>query len=157
LEPDFVERTMAVMARIPAARLCVSQCLRYFEADKRIVSHSVDSEFGCWFAPNGPAFFGPEKFLALLDRAFIWLPLIEVVVDRDLLRGVGGCDPALAWHADWFSLYAIAVRHGLAVVPEPLSVFRVASTSYSGKGMRDHNRRREVCMADVRQAQESQI
>lgn len=147
LEPLFIERTTGALARFPSARLCVSQCVRYLEAEKRLVPHGPDSELGCWFAPNGPAFFSPDQFLALLDRGFVWLPLIGAVVDRDLLRSVGGCDPALAWHADWFALYTIAIRHGFAVVPEPLSVFRVAATSYSGKGMRDRHRQRAVCMA----------
>jgi len=147
LEPNFIERTADTMARFPAARLCISQCVRYVEATKELVPHGTDSELGCWFAPNGPAFFAPDQFLALLDRGFVWLPLIGAVVERDLFRAVGGCDPALAWHADWFALYAIAVRHGFAVVPEPLSIFRVAAASYSGKGMRDPKKQRAVCMA----------
>jgi glycosyltransferase involved in cell wall biosynthesis len=147
LEPTFIERTTSVMARFPSARFCVSQCVRYIEAEDRLVPHGPDSELGCWFAPSGPAFFTPDQFLALLDRGFVWLPLIGAVVDRDLFRAVGGCDPTLAWHADWFALYAIAARYGFAAVPEPLSIFRVAAASYSGKGMRDRRQQRAVCMA----------
>jgi hypothetical protein len=107
----------------------------------------MDSELGCWFAPNGPAFFGPGEFLELLDRKFVWLSLTGAVVDRATFRAVGGCDPALTWHADWFAVYAIAVRHGFAVMPEPLSVFRVAAATYSTSGMYNPERQRQTCMA----------
>lgn len=147
LEPLFIERMTAVMEKFPAAPLYVSQCVRYIEAEKRLVRYGPNSELGCWYAPDGPAFFSPAEFLALLDRGFVWLPFTGAVVDRDQLRRVGGCDPALSWHADWFAIYAIALRMGFAVLPEPLSVFRIAAATYSGIGMRDPKRQTQTCMA----------
>ena len=146
-EPTFIERMTVALARFPKARLCVSQCVRYLESEQRRVPYGADSELGCWFAPDGPAFFAPDEFLRLLDRRFVWLPMTGAVIERALFRGVGGCDPALAWHADWFAIYAIAVRHGFAVMPEPLSVFRVAEATFSTSGMYDHKRQTQTCLA----------
>lgn len=147
LEPDFVARLTAAVAAHPQGRVCVSNYVQYYEADRRQVCHQRDSELGPWYASGGPQYFGPEEFRRLLTRGFVWLPLNAALIERAALLAINGYDEHLRWHADWFATYTLAFRHGFTVVPEPLSVFRVAAASYSGAGMRDSRQQRQVCAA----------
>jgi len=147
LEADFIARMSEAVAAHPEGRVCVSNYVQYYEAEQRRVDHRRDSELGPWFAAEGPEYFSPEIFRRLLTRGFVWLPLNTALIERAALLTINGYDPDLRWHADWFATYTLAFRHGFTVVPEPLSVFRVAPASYSGTGMRDPRLQREVCAA----------
>lgn len=147
LQPTFIARMTALRLRFPETGVYVSQCVRYFEADGKFVAFGTDSDLGCWYAPNGPAYFRPAEFLNLLDRRFVWLSFTGAVMDRKRLQRVGGCDPALKWHADWFAIYALAVRYGFAVAPEPLSVFRIARGTFATGGMASQRQQHATCMA----------
>ena len=147
LEPEFIERMTDAAAAHPSAKLCVSSYVQYFEADRRRVLHNRNSELGPWYATDQPEYFCPEEFCELLTQGFVWLPLNASLVDRAALLDINGYDPRLRWHADWFAVYTLAFRHGFTVVPEPLSVFRMASAGYSSTGMRDPNQQRQVCAA----------
>jgi hypothetical protein len=48
---------------------------------------------------------------------------------------------------DWFIAYVIGYRHGVCVVPEPLAVFKILSTSYYKKVRQDAKAYREVLAA----------
>jgi glycosyltransferase involved in cell wall biosynthesis len=147
LLPAFIERMTAAISRLPQVRLCVSAYVQYHEVDNRIVRYDASSDLGPWFATEGVRYFSAAECRALLARRFIWLPMNTALVEREALLDVGGYDPDLQWHADWFAAYAIALRFGFAIVPEPLSIFRIAPTTYSGLGMRDKQRQRQVCNA----------
>jgi glycosyltransferase involved in cell wall biosynthesis len=147
IEPDFVARMSAAVAAHPEGRVCTSDYVQYFEADERRVHHQRDSDLGAWYADDGPEYFGPAEFRRLLRRGFVWLPANASLIEREALLATGGFDPRLRWHCDWFALYTLAFRYGFTVVPEPLSVFRVAAATYSGTGMRDAQQQHDVCAA----------
>ena len=147
VEPEFIARLAAAVEAHPQGKICVSDYVQYYEADRRRVHHQHDSDLGSWYAGEGPQYFGPDEFRRLLKRGFVWLPLNTALVDRAALIEVGGFDSRLRWHTDWFAVYTLAFRHGFTAVPEPLSVFRVAAETYSGKGMRNPLQQREVCAA----------
>jgi glycosyltransferase involved in cell wall biosynthesis len=148
LRPRFIEAMSAAAQQFPEAALITSRYTEYFEAENRLVEHASDSELGLWFvADNRCNFFSPAELSALLRRATVALYFNASALKTDLLRRAGGFDPALKWHADWFAIYAIALRNGFAVVPESLAVFRVASGTYSGSGVHDRKRQIEVCHA----------
>ena len=147
VEPDFIARLSEAVAANPQGKICVSDYVQYYEADRRRVHHQRNSDLGPWYAGNRPQYFSPTEFRQLLRRGFVWLPLNTALVDRAALLGAGGFDPRLRWHADWFAVYTLAFRRGFISVPEPLSVFRVAAETYSGKGMRDAAQQRQVCAA----------
>jgi len=147
LEPEFIQRLSQAAAAYPAAPLCVSNYVQYYEGDRRRIYHRRDSELGPWYASDHPEYFSPDEFRAFLTRGFVWLPLNASLVKRSALLAINGYDPCLRWHADWFAMYTLAFRHGFAVVPEPLSVFRMSTHGYSGTGMRDPQQQREVCAA----------
>ena len=147
LEPDFIARLSAAVTAHPQGRVCVSSYAQYYEVEGRLVQHRRDSELGPWYAADGPQYFSPEAFGRLLNRGFVWLPLNASLVERTALLAINGYDSRLRWHADWFAMYTLTFRHGFTVVPEPLSVFRVAPATYSGVGMRNPRLQRQVCTA----------
>lgn len=147
LEPEFIERTTQAVAAYPAGKVCVSSYVQYYEAEQRRVYHRHESELGPWYADDVAQYVSPDEFRRLLDRGFVWLPLNASLVDRAALHDINGYDPRLRWHADWFANYTLAFRHGFTVVPEPLSVFRMVASGYSGTGMRDPKQQRDVCAA----------
>lgn len=148
LRPRFIEAMSAAAQQFPHAGLITSRYTEYFEAKDHLVEHASDSELGLWFIADGSChFFSPTELVKLLRRATVALYFNASMIKADLLRRTGGFDPALKWHADWFAIYAIALRNGFAVVPESLAVFRVAAGTYSGSGVHDRKRQTEVCHA----------
>jgi glycosyltransferase involved in cell wall biosynthesis len=147
IEPQFIARMTEAVAAYPQAPVCTSAFVQHFEADQRRVHHQADSDLGPWYAGERARCFTAGEFADLLDRGFVWLPVNASLIERTALLAVGGFDPLLRWHADWFTVYTLAFRHGFAIVPEPLSVFRVASAGYSGSGMRDPGQQQAVCAA----------
>jgi glycosyltransferase involved in cell wall biosynthesis len=148
VRPRFIEAMSVAAQQFPAASIITSQYTEYFEAEDRLVEHASDSELGLWFiAENRLRFVSPVELSALLERAHIALHFNASVIRAEVLRRIEGFDPALKWHADWFAIYAIALRCGFAVVPESLAVFRVASGTYSASGVHNRKRQSEVCHA----------
>lgn len=147
LEPEFIERMTEAVAAHPSGKVCVSSYVQYFEAQHRRIQHRHDSELGPWYAADCPEYVCPDEFRRLLTQGFVWLPLNASVIERAALLEINGYDPRLRWHADWFATYTLAFRHGFTVVPEPLSVFRMALEGYSSTGMRDGRQQRQVCAA----------
>jgi glycosyltransferase involved in cell wall biosynthesis len=148
LRPRFIEAMSTAAQQFPHADLITSRYTEYFEAEDRLVEHASDSELGLWFiADSSCHFFSPAELVKLLRRATVALYFNASMIRTDLLRRTGGFDPALKWHADWFAIYAIALRHGFAVIPESLAVFRLAAGTYSGSGVHDRKRQAEVCHA----------
>jgi glycosyltransferase involved in cell wall biosynthesis len=148
LRPRFIEAMSAAAQQFPNAALITSRYTEYFEAEDRLVEHASDSDLGLWFIADSTChFFSPAELVALLRRATVALYSNASMIRTELLRRTGGFDPALKWHADWFTIYAIALRNGFAVVPESLAVFRVAAGTYSGSGVHDGKRQAEVCHA----------
>jgi len=52
---------------------------------------------------------------------------------RDLVLDIGGLDERLGHLCDWFLLHSMALFHGVAYIPEALSVWRQDMKSYSKK------------------------
>src|SRR5277367_3518617 len=53
LEPEFVARLSEALAAHPEGRVCVSNYVQYYEAERRRVYHQSDSDLGPWYAGNG--------------------------------------------------------------------------------------------------------
>lgn len=147
LEPRFLESMGRAAQRFPQARLVTSALVEFFEAENRRLVHDDRSEMGPWYAGAEPEFLASSRYEALLGRGHIAIAVSASIIQTAALREAGGFDERLKWHADWFAAYAIAARYGLAVVPEPLAVFRVAAGTFSGDNVRHTERQREVCNA----------
>ena len=147
LEAGFLARMTETAQNFPEAKLLISQYVEFAEAKNETIRHGAHSAHGWWYHPEGaPRSFSAAEFLGFLSRGFVWLPINTALVEKQALLQEGGYDVSLKWHADWFATYAIALRYGFALVPEPLSVFRVADATYCS-GMRDKKLQREVCYA----------
>jgi len=87
---------------------------------------------------NGSGKFDPSSFQKLLRENFFFLSVATVWFNVSRLRAIGGFDPKLRWHADYFASYAVGMRAGARYVPGALSYFTVASHSYSAIGYRSN-------------------
>ena len=147
LAPDACRTLAEVADSFPDAKLIVSQFAEWWPAERRVRVHGRESDLGMWYVEGEAArFITPEQFRRFLRRRFVWLAANTALIRRDVLLEVGGFDPRLEWHSDWFALYAIAFRHGFCAVPRSLAWFRVASDSYSMRGMRDARAQRKVAL-----------
>lgn len=143
--PTMCEALADTVARFPGVKVAVSRYTEWDADSDTHVTHDDSSPLGMWYtAGPQPQFFSPEQFRLLLRRDFVWLGVNTAIFDRAALAEVGGFDPALQWHSDWFAMYAIAFRYGFGAVPQSLSWFRVTPESYSGRGMRDRAAQRTV-------------
>ena len=147
LRPRFVSAMADAIARFPDAKFVTSRYVEFLEADESTHELGPNSERGLWYTDSRSRLFGVDDLLGLLSRGYVMLPVSASLIHTRTLRELGGFDPALKWHADWFVATAISLRHGFAVVPEPLAVFRVASGTYSTGNMHHPQRQREVCNA----------
>ena len=147
-EPRCLERLVGASAAFGGPRLCISRFVQYVDGENRFIHHGKDSEIGHWYLSesDGPRLYSPADLRNILAHGYTWLNLNGSLIDRDTLREIGGYDPNLRWHADWFAVFTIAFRFGFAIVPEPLSVFRLLPESYSA-GMRDPAQQRQLCRA----------
>ena len=162
LQPNFIEAMGAAAALFPKAGIVTSQYVEFFEAEERTRVHDRRSEHGTWYADE-PAYFAPEDLTRIMRRGHVAIQINASLMRTEALRTAGGYDPKLKWHADWFVAYALAFRHGLAVIPEPVATFRIAEGTFSGDNVGRADSQREVCNAildkleslqgrDVRQA-----
>ena len=147
LAPDACETLAETAVAFPDAKLIVSQFTEWRPDDRRVTVHGRDSDLGMWYVAGDAArFFPPAEFRRLARRRFVCLAANTALIRRDALLEVGGFDPRLEWHSDWFALYAIAFRHGFCAVPRSLAWFRVSTESYSARGMRDAKAQRRVAL-----------
>ncbi|WP_419786432.1 hypothetical protein [Pseudodesulfovibrio sp.] len=56
------------------------------------------------------------------------------IINKHMLAGVGGFRTDIQCHCDWFTLLALAFRHGICYVPEPFGARRRHGDSYSACG-----------------------
>jgi glycosyltransferase involved in cell wall biosynthesis len=88
-------------------------------------------------------FFSPEKLMESWQSDFN-LPSSACIVRRDAVLSVGGFRNRARWHADWFCLTTIALRDGLTFIPQPITGFRLSSTSYGNSNLLNRKVQRTV-------------
>ena len=146
--PEMCETLLAAASSYPDARLIVSQYSDWDAETGVETTHDDLSPLGMWFVHGEtPRCFSAQKFSELQRQRFVWMSINSALFDRQTFIDVGGLDPALRWHGDWFATYAIASRHGFCAVPKSLAWFRLAEESYSARGMRDRDAQRAVMEA----------
>jgi len=138
----FLERHMAALQRHPEAGMSVSEYM-VLRVDGEVVNQSraMPGSFGLAHLPEfvtGPVLQG--EFV----EGYVWMTSNAIVARRDAALAVGGFIAEQEWHSDWFTYYAIALRHGVCFVPEGLGVIRESPGGYSGTGMRDPARQSKV-------------
>jgi len=143
--PGFVEKSLNVLARHPAAGLCWSDNMTY-DVEKKV------------FNPNrlrlsdGHCYFSPAEIAQGLRKNYIpCLSGHSSVIRRSALMEAGMLIPQLHWHADGFTPTIVALRYGACYVPDVLMCIEMSSSSYMRKGVRQKKERRRVlkCMLDL--------
>jgi len=66
------------------------------------------------------------------------------VIRRELAIAMGGLDPALRWHSDWFLFAAIAFTSGYGFVPETFSTMTMGAGARYSDGVLDWTQERAV-------------
>lgn len=138
VEADMVETLMRAMATFPDAKLAISNFAEWYPEQERMEVHGPDAELGLWYHKgDAPAYMPPERLHAMMAKGTVALQATTAIFERQALLDLGVYDPALRWIGDWFTMHALALRHGVVVVPKTLAVFRRDVRSYSATGMSD--------------------
>lgn len=143
--PTMNEALTAAISSFPELKVAVSKYTEWDTDTGEVFIPDETSPLGTWYVRGtDPQFFSPDELRTLLRRQFVWLSVNTAIFERDALESVGGFDPALRWHSDWFAMYAIAFRHGFCALPQSLAWFSRSPHSYSGRGMQDRIAQRAV-------------
>jgi glycosyltransferase involved in cell wall biosynthesis len=153
LYPQFLEKHMKQLARYPQAGMSVSEFM-VLKQNGIVVNQSraMPDSFGLFGLP--PYLSGPNLQRAFARR-YIWMTSNAIVARRDAVMEVGGFIPDQQWHSDWFTYYAVGLRHGVCFVPEGLGMIRESPGGYSASGMKNFERQRKVLLAIVQAACQS--
>lgn len=135
LLPGFLEKSVAMLDRHPAAALCCSI------GDWHEVRSGLQLHVGTGMGERA-AYLAPAECEALEARGRFYVASHTALMRKAPLVAAGGFDPELRWHADWFAIYVIAFRHGVCFVPEALARFFVYPTSYYKQGASGPEHRR---------------
>jgi glycosyltransferase involved in cell wall biosynthesis len=131
--PTFVEKMLGLATAYPHAGICTSHPA--YMDENGVIDWHLD-----WKKHSkGPTYFSPKEALPILGMGagWLWVATHTSIFRRDLLAAAGGYIPELKWHADWFLDQVVAMRSGVAYIPEALSALRVLPASYSSAGSAD--------------------
>lgn len=96
--------------------------------------------------PQVRAYYSPEAFVALNKKVGVHFNGGANALRLDLLREFGGLRAPLKWHSDWFVNLMIALRTGVAYVPENFSICRLeGKKSYSSNRFHWPSEREVIC------------
>jgi hypothetical protein len=133
--PGLFAKSVALLERFPQARISCAWGST-FDAETNVVR----------LCPNDwskvPCYLAPAELAEVIGPTGI--PPTSALYRRDAFLATGGYDAELNWHTDWFVNLVLAFRGGLCYLPEPLGLFRVASGSYSSRGMRQRDSHHRV-------------
>lgn len=150
LYPKFIERHLDRLEKYPQAGLSVSEFMTQTPDDVVVNrSRQMPMSFGL---EDLPEFLSAEELKAVFEERYVWMSSNAIVCRRDAIQKVGGFIKAQEWHSDWFTYYAVAIRHGVCPLPEGLGMIREAPGGYSDAGMKDFPRQRVVLKAILKSA-----
>lgn len=147
LYPKFIERHLDQLAKFPQAGMSVSEFMVAFgNGDVINQSRTMPDSFGFVGLPE--YLTGPQ-LQTEFARRYVWMTSNAIVARRDAITEVGGFIPDQQWHSDWFTYYAVGLRHGACFIREGLGMIRENPGGYSDAGMKNFERQRAVLLAIV--------
>lgn len=150
LYPKFLERHLERLAKYPGAGMSVSEFMVLTTRGQVInQSRAMPNSFGLEWLPE---YLSPEELAAIFSKRYIWMSSNAIVARRDAIERVGGFIKEQEWHSDWFTYYAVGLRHGVCPIAEGLGVIRENPGGYSATGMRDYKKQRPVLLAIIEAA-----
>lgn len=140
LLPNFLKRSLEVLEGFPRVGVCFSQFAIFVDdhmAQKKTLRFYNSQQMGKAFdLGEKPHYLPPEKLFNRLKNSYLWISGNTALVRRDSLIEMGGFPKEMAWHADWFSFYITALRYGVCIIPEYLTLMREVPKSFSRNGMK---------------------
>jgi glycosyltransferase domain-containing protein len=135
LLPNFLERNVDCLQQNPTAGMTFSRLAVFKDGSKEVTdftekNHGIAFDFG-----TVPKYYSPAALQERLQQSYLWLSANTVVARRSALIQAGGFDPALRWHADYFTFWVVAIRNGACCIPETLALMRQREETYSSTGM----------------------
>jgi glycosyltransferase involved in cell wall biosynthesis len=137
VEPNFLEKTIAVLRTVPEAAFCFS------DPSELIDTTGERRYFPLKLAPR-PIFFDRQAFADLLAANYFHVSPQTILFRRAAFVDAGGFLPDLEWMSDWFVTLVAAFRHGVCYIPETLTCLRMRSDSIWAVSSRDRVGRRRV-------------
>ena len=144
LLPRFIERSREVLARYLGCGICFSQLCAWREGTREVVEYSASNHDAAFNLGASAKYYSPDELREILRNHYLWISGNTVLARRDLLIEMGGFDPQLRRHADWFSFYAIALRAGACGIPETLAMMRERGGAYSRSGAENRGQQANV-------------
>jgi len=144
LLPRFIERSREILAEHPGCGICFSRLCAWREGTHEVTEYSESNHGAAFDLGTSAKYYSPDDLREILRNRYLWISGNTVLARRDLLIEMGGFDPRLRWHADWFSFYAIALRAGACGIPETLAMMRERAETYSRSGMENRAQQRNV-------------
>lgn len=135
LLPNFLRRNIECLQQHPEAGMTLSRLAVFRDGSKEVTNfteknHGIAFDFG-----TEPKYYSPAALRQRLQMSYLWLSGNTVVARRSALIQVGGFDPDLKWHADYFAFWVVALRNGVCTIPETLALMRQREQTYSSSGM----------------------
>jgi glycosyltransferase involved in cell wall biosynthesis len=78
-----------------------------------------------------PHYVAPDEVVEIARRYNFFFYTGSALLRREAVLAAGSLIPELRWHADWFLDFVLALRHGIAFLPEECSVMSTSPGSYS--------------------------
>lgn len=148
LEDDALSVMQEAIKAFPEAPLYISRYAEWEVSSDQLIVPDHSSDHAMWYLESDDiSFVTSGHFMSLIQKRFVWLGMNTAMIRRDVLYEVGGLDPDLKWHSDWFALYAIAFRYGFCATPQVITRFRLGDQSYSRSGMADRREQAKVVAA----------
>lgn len=130
--PGMFARAMELFERFPQTGVCFGHTLTLNPQNGHVSEHPLN-------LADEPRYFRPHELAVAMARqaapgSSVAIPGNAAIWKRSAHLYCGGYREELKWHADWFALQVIGLRHGACYVPEPLAINRVDRASYSLAG-----------------------
>jgi len=135
LMPNFIEKNLSLLTKYPKAGIVFSRLSTFVNDKNNYYEYTEKNHLDAFDYTNIKEFNSPQEIDERLMEDYLWISSNTVLMRRDALLEVGGFIDKLEWHADWFTVYVIALRYGACVIPETLALMREHKSTYSSEGI----------------------
>jgi glycosyltransferase involved in cell wall biosynthesis len=125
IHPDFLEKSMALLAQYPEAGLCSTRS-RLMDASGRCQDDAIRPAVS-----DTPVYMPPARVRQHLIRYGNWISGNTVIFRRDAIQAMGAVQEDLGSYMDIFISQVLALTWGACYIPEPLAAFRRMEGGYS--------------------------
>lgn len=122
--PGYLAKSMDLLLRNSHIGLCATQF--HYGNEKELLLETCGFE-----TANKPLFLDPSEMVHLFLKQNFKIFALAAILKTELVLKYNGFDPKLYYMSDWYLLNQIAFMHPIALIPEPLSRFRIHDSNFS--------------------------